>query len=219
VRNEFELTSAMEISHLLEEIKKNEHGFKHIVDAGEKVLSDESIKHLDLAIEFLSDQHYQVRMLGTYLLGELSPHCQEALTILQAQVAADPNWRVQEMLAKAFDRYCQANDYEKSLPMIKQWLGSDNPNVKRAVIEGLRIWTGRAYFVKHPETAIELISAHKADESEYLRKSVGNALRDIAKKYSDLIQDEISAWDLTDKKIKFTYKLIVKSGRDGYSNK
>lgn len=54
-------------------------------------------------------------------------------------------------------------------------------NVRRAVIEGLRIWTGRPYFKENPEIAIQLISEQKSDDSEYLRKSVGNALRDISK--------------------------------------
>jgi len=209
----------MEILPLLEDIKKTEHGFKHIVDAGEKVLRDRSLMHLELAVELLSDQHYQVRMLGTYLLGELSAHCQQALMMLEIQLAADQNWRVQEMLAKAFDRYCQTIGYGQSLPVINRWLGSDNANVKRAVVEGLRIWTSRPYFKTHPETAIKLISQHRADKSEYLRKSVGNALHDIAKKHSDLVQDEIASWDLTNPKIKFTYKQVVKSAGYGRCGK
>lgn len=36
-------------------------------------------------------------------------------------------------------------------------------------------------FRDNPKIAIELISEHKSDDSEYLRKSVGNALRDIGK--------------------------------------
>lgn len=62
-------------------------------------------------------------------------------------------------------------------------------------------------FRDNPTIAIQLISEHKADDSEYLRKSVGNALRDIGKKHQDDIINEISQWDLTDKKVAFTYKL------------
>jgi len=116
------------------------------------------------------------------------------------------------MLAKAFDQYVGTIGYEKSLPVIKDWLADGNPNVVRAVIEGLRIWTSRPYFKQNPEVAIELISKHKADESEYVRKSVGNALRDISLKHGDLIADEVSTWDLSDKKIAFTHKLLLKNG-------
>jgi 3-methyladenine DNA glycosylase AlkC len=54
--------------------------------------------------------------------------------------------------------------------------------VRRAAAEGPRIWTTRACFKDHPEVAVSLLSALKDDESEYVRKSVGNALRDISGK-------------------------------------
>lgn len=111
------------------------------------------------------------------------------------------------MLGKAFDHYCHTIGYQKSLPKIKKWLSNENANVKRGVIEGLRIWTSRPYFKDRPEMAIQLISEHKSNDSEYLRKSVGNALRDISKKYPDEIDNELATWDLANKKIAFTYKL------------
>jgi 3-methyladenine DNA glycosylase AlkC len=200
----------VEVQPLLDQIKKIEHGFKHIIEAGDKIFSSQNVKHFDVAMQFLSDESYQVRMLGTYMLGVLCPGKPVALTVLKTQVSQDQNWRVQEMLAKAFDHYCETIGYEKSLPVIEQWLADNNPNVKRAVIEGLRIWTGRPFFKTNPALAIKLISRHKADSSEYLRKSVGNALRDIGKKHSDLINSEIKSWDLTDPKINFTYKLVSK---------
>lgn len=191
----------------IDDLKKIEHGFKHILEAGDIILADKTQKHFDLATKFLSDDTYQVRMLATYLLGQLSTDNSKALKLLETKVADDKDWRVQEMLAKAFDHYCKTIGYEESLPTIKKWLTDRNPNVKRAVIEGLRIWTSRPYFKDNPTTAIQLISEHKSDESEYLRKSVGNALRDIGKKHTDKVLDEISTWDLTNKKTEFTYKL------------
>jgi HEAT repeat protein len=195
------------MKELIDHIKRIEHGFKHIFEAGNTILADEKQKHLDLATSFLDDDSYQVRMLATYLLGHLSTNNQKALKLLKTKVADDKDWRVQEMLAKAFDYYCMTIGYEKSLPTINKWLEDKNPNVKRAVVEGLRIWTSRPYFRDNPTVAIHLISAHKSDDSEYLRKSVGNALRDIGKKYKDDIINEISQWDLTNKKTTFTYKL------------
>lgn len=82
-------------------------------------------------------------MLATYLLGQLSTTEPKALTLLETKVAADLNWRVQEMLAKSFDHYCSVMGYQQSLIKIEALLSDPNPNVKRAVIEGLRIWTGR----------------------------------------------------------------------------
>ncbi len=37
---------------------------------------------------------------------------------------------VQEILAKSFDYYSSEVGYEKALPVIKEWLNSDSPNIK-----------------------------------------------------------------------------------------
>lgn len=195
---------------LLDKIKSIEHGFKHTIEAGDIIMADNSVNHLDSAMQLLKDESYQVRMLATYLLGQLSANNEKALKILETKVATDGNWRVQEMLAKAFDHYCQCIGYEQSLPTIKRWITDKNPNIKRAVIEGLRIWTSKPYFKEHPEVAIQLIAKSKSEESEYLRKSIGNSLRDIRKKHKELVDAEVSKWDLTDKKILFIRKLIFK---------
>src|SRR5690242_17885242 len=99
------------------------------------------------------------------------------------------------MLAKAFDHYCKTTGYEKSLPLIRRWLDDKNPNIKRAVVERLRIWKSRPYFKDNPSLAIELIGQHRADESEYLHKAVGNALRDIRKKHRHLVDAYFKAWN------------------------
>ena len=149
-------------------------------------------------------------MLATTILGRLAIEDNDALRFLKEQVSTDKNWRVQEMLAKAFDEICKNRGYEKCFYLIDIWLDDDNLNVVRAVTEGLRIWTSRPFFKENPSLAIALIAKHKADESEYLRKSVGNALRDISKKYAELIRNEVQQWDLSNPRILFTYKLAAK---------
>ena len=76
-----------------------------------------------------------------------------------------------------------------------------NPNTRRAVTEGLRIWTSRPYFKENPKEAIRRIANLKEDKSEYVRKSVGNALRDISKKFPELIEAELNNWNLESKEI------------------
>lgn len=198
------------MKHLVENIKTIEHGFKHIIEAGNIILTDKTNDHFQMATIFLEDESYQVRMLSTYILGQLSPTNSDALKLLETKVAKDTNWRVQEMLAKAFDYYCETKGYEESLPIIRKWLACECINIRRAVVEGLRIWTSRPYFRKNPTIAIELISQNKADNSEYLRKSVGNALRDISKKYPNEVLEETATWDLTNPMIRFTHKLTKK---------
>ena len=57
------------------------------------------------------------------------------------------------------------------------------------------------------EEAIQCLAALKEDSSEYVRKSVGNALRDISKKFPDFICKELESWSLDSKEIKQVYHL------------
>ena len=149
---------------------------------------------------------YQVRMYGVFLFGYLSDDS-DILTFMRDEVSKDENWRVQEVLAKSFDKYCKNIGYENAIPVIDEWLSSDNPNTRRTVTEGLRIWTSRPYFKENPQEAIKRLAALKEDASEYVRKSVGNALRDISRKFPELIKEELKTWNLENKEIKQVYKL------------
>ncbi|MBM7420409.1 MULTISPECIES: DNA alkylation repair protein [Chryseobacterium] len=199
------------MNELLENIVKIEHGFKHIIEAGNLLLKNDGTDHLPMAKRFIeTNQVYQIRMLGVYMLGEISHTNPVALHILKNSIPKDKNWRVQEMLAKAFDSYCKHIGYEYALPEIESWINNENTNIKRAVTEGLRIWTSRDFFKQHPEIAIELISRNKLTDSEYLSKSIGNSLRDIRKKHPEAIEKETSKWDVNHHKIQFILKLINK---------
>lgn len=198
------------IKSLEKELSLFEHGFKEeenraLVDY--KTNDKNYIKRLAFSA-FKSDV-YQVRMYSVFLFGYLSEDS-DILTYMKDEVSKDSNWRVQEVLAKAFDEFCKKIEYEKALPVIDEWLGSNNPNTRRAVVEGLRIWTSRPYFKENPNEAIRRIANLKDDSSEYVRKSVGNALRDISKKFPDLIKIELENWNLESKEINQVYKLASK---------
>ena len=163
------------ITSLEKEFSLIENGFK---EEEKRALADyksndrEYIKKLAfLAYESAA---YQVRMYGVFLFGYLSEEG-DILAFMRDEVSKDDNWRVQEVLAKAFDEFCKKTGYEKALPVIDEWLRSNNPNTRRAVTEGLRIWTSRSYFKDNPIEAVRRISDLKEDTSEYVRKSVGNA--------------------------------------------
>ena len=202
---------AMEVDKILNKIQPIAHGFKHILDGANEIFSTHSKEQcFELSIALFKHEAYQVRMLSTAVLGNLAATSGEALSFLKERVSVDGNWRVQEMLAKAFDEVCKRRGYEESLPLIEEWLNDENPNVIRAVTEGLRIWTSRPFFCENPDIAVALIAKHRAHESEYLRKSVGNALRDISKKHAELIRQEVQQWDLSNCRIVSTYKLATK---------
>ncbi len=199
------------IQSLIQRVQKTKHGFIDIQKASEEIFANHSAAEiLRLAKELFESDVHQARVLAVFLFGKLAAKSKESLTILRRRVSLDQDWRVQETLAKAFDGYCKDSGYEKSLSVIEDWLSDANPNVRRAVTEGLRIWTGRDYFREQPEVAVKLLSQLKADESEYVRKSVGNALRDISRKNKDLIRKELQRWDISDKHIQQTYKLAAK---------
>ena len=197
--------------NLIHRVQKTQHGFLDIQKAADQVFSGHPAKEsLHLAKQLYVSDIYQARSLATFILGRLAADSNESIAFLKERVSRDNDWRVQEILAKAFDRFCADLGYEDALPVIKEWLASPNPNTRRAVTEGLRIWTGRPYFRDHPEIAVQLLSPLRADESEYVRKSVGNALRDISKRHPDLIKNELSTWDTANKQIKQTHKLAAK---------
>ena len=201
----------MEVDSLLNKILLIEHGFQHIIDgADEGVSTHPKEECFELALTLFEYETYQARMLATTVLGRLATEDNNALCFLKERISTDENWRVQEMFAKAFDEVCKHRGYETSLLLIEEWLNDNNPNVIRAVTEGLRIWTSRPFFKNNPLLAIELISKHKAHKSEYLRKSVGNALKDISKKHRELIRAEVQQWDLSNPRVLFTYKLATK---------
>ena len=171
--------------------------------------SNDSEHSKTLAFLAYKSDVYQVRMYGVFLFGYLSED-ENILEFMRDKVSYDDNWRVQEVLAKAFDEFCKKTGYKQALPIIDEWLKSSNPNTRRAVTEGLRIWTSRPYFKENPNEAIKRISGLKEDTSEYVRKSVGNALRDISKKFPELIRIELDSWHLETKEIKQVYKLASK---------
>lgn len=198
------------ISSLEEEFSLIEHGFKEEEKrALEDYKSNDNQYIKKLALLAYKSNVYQVRMYGVFLLGHLSDD-DEILTFMRDEVSKDDNWRVQEVLAKAFDEFCKKIGYEKALPIIDEWLENENPNTRRAVTEGLRIWTSRPYFKENPNEAIERLVNLKEDSSEYVRKSVGNALRDISKKFPELIKNELVNWNLQNKEINQVYKLASK---------
>ena len=198
-------------------IKNLEKEFS-IMKSGFKVQEKKAINDYKLnGIEYIKElaflayhsEVYQVRMYGVFLFGYLSTD-KEILTFMREEVSKDDNWRVQEVLAKSFDEFCKSIGYEKTLTVIDEWLNHDNPNTRRAVTEGLRIWTSRPYFKENPKEAIRRIANLKEDKSEYVRKSVGNALRDISKKFPELIKDELNTWKLENKEINQVYMLANK---------
>ena len=197
-------------------IKRLEHDFSEIKNGFKEFekraqLDFESYEEKEVyALAKLAYQSevYQVRMYAVFLFGYLSDD-KAVLHFMKEEVSKDKNWRVQEILAKSFDEHCKRVGYEQSLDVIDEWLHAEQPNTRRAVTEGLRIWTSRPYFNENPQEAIKRLSNLRLDSSEYVRKSVGNALKDISKKFPELVKSELKTWG-TNKAERQVYQLASK---------
>lgn len=125
-------------------------GFKLVQTEVEKVLKSLAAKNcLAIAKHLYDSEVYQARMFAVLVSGRLATTDPEAYKLLETKAVHDPDWRVQEMLARAFDQYCKDRGYDTSLPIITQWLHAPEANQRRAASEGLRIWTSRPYFKEH----------------------------------------------------------------------
>lgn len=195
----------------LSELIPEKDSLKLVKNEAEKYYKSHSADDcFSMGIELYQSDNFQIQEVGVLLLGYSAHGNAPAIDFLKNTVSRHSSWKVQEILAMAFDNHCKIIGYEAALPLIEEWLNSDCANVRRAVSEGLRIWTGRPYFKDNPQAAIQLLSAHKEDNSEYVRKSIGNALKDISKKYPQMIAEELKSWDLSSGEIKQVYKLAGK---------
>ncbi len=196
------------IQYLTDRARQTKVGFTDLTQAADEVYlentPDESGK---IATRLFSSDVYQARMIAVLLLGRVSAQRQQFVQYLKNIVSGDANWRVQEMLARAIDRHCQDTGYESALPVIQEWLDDERPNVKRAVAEGLRIWTARPYFKHVPEHAVGMLAPLRADESDSVRRSIGNAIRDISRQHGDVVLRELMKWDQSDDKVAQVYLL------------
>ena len=157
--------------------------------------------------ELYRSDSFQIQEVGVFLMGLAAHENADAMLFLKEKVSRHENWKVQEALAMAFDNHCRLIGYEAALPVIEEWLNSECANVRRAATEGLRVWTSRPYFKENPQRAISLLSAHRGDESAYVRRSIGNALKDIGKTHGDLLAAALDTWDLSSKEVRQVYKL------------
>src|SRR5438093_1200369 len=95
------------IEKLVERVRKTEHGFGDIKAAAEEVVDKRSLdSSVYLATELSDSEVYQARILATFILGMVASRSDECLRFLRERVSLDPDWRVQEILAQAFDTYC-----------------------------------------------------------------------------------------------------------------
>ena len=89
--------------------------------------------------ELYASDNFQIQEAGVFLAGYVADEYPDALAFLHDTVSQHPSWKVQEILAMAFDNYCAKIGYEKALPTIEAWFVDDCANIRRYRLEDLFI--------------------------------------------------------------------------------
>ena len=101
-----------DLQPIIERMQTVTSGFGPIkLEAQTLVSANTASDSLNIAKELLESPYYQARMLATFMLGMIADKSPEAFALLLETVSIDPDWRVQEILAQAFDQYCTNEGY------------------------------------------------------------------------------------------------------------
>lgn len=121
-------------------------------------------------------------------------------------------------------RFFLLEEPARTLSVLESWTGDSNLHVRRLISEGTRPrlpWAMRLpAFIKDPSPVIRLLEALKDDEEEYVRRSVGNNLNDIAKDHPDLVARIAGQWLKGANKnrgrlVRHACRTLVKQGHQG----
>ncbi len=121
-------------------------------------------------------------------------------------------------------RHFIQNHEASVMKVLNTWASDQNYHVRRLVSEGTRPrlpWAMRLpVFVKDPSPILPLLDQLKDDNEEYVRRSVANALNDIAKDHPDLVADIAKKWMVDasperQKLVRHGLRTLIKLGHSG----
>jgi len=109
---------------------------------------------------------------------------------------------------------------KRMMAQMKRWASSKNEHVRRLASEGCRPrlpWAmALPVFKADPAPVLAILKKLKADESEYVRRSVANNLNDISKDNPETIIEIARSWlgkrEQTDRLIKHACRTLLKRG-------
>jgi len=91
-----------------------------------------------------------------------------------------------------------AQDQERTLTRINEWVFDPDPHVRRLCSEGTRLrlpWAPRIpAFINDPSPVLSILEALKDDKVLYVRRSVANHLGDIAKDHPEIVFAICEQW-------------------------
>jgi 3-methyladenine DNA glycosylase AlkC len=111
--------------------------------------------------------------------------------------AADPHMAVREFAWMALRPHLSV-DLERAFVLLMPWTKAEDAFIRRCAIESTRprgVWCPHIVRLKEaPELGRALLDAVNADESLYVRKSVGNWINDAAKSRPDWVRQVAREW-------------------------
>lgn len=91
-----------------------------------------------------------------------------------------------------------ADDRKRSFKLMMRWASDPSDQVRRLASEGCRPrlpWASKVpSLIEQPEDGLRILEKLKDDPSEYVRRSVGNHLNDVAKDHPHLVLDLCERW-------------------------
>jgi len=100
-------------------------------------------------------------------------------------------------------------------PKLEAWAKSSNPNIRRVVAESLRP-RAEIIWLRNPDKndhVLEILSLMRQDPAEYVRKSVGNNLKDLTKYMPEKILSLAESW-VEAARINVSLDIVSRSKKD-----
>lgn len=117
-------------------------------------------------------------------------------------------------------RHFLADDFERTLDVMRGWALDDNEHVRRLASEGARPRLPWSFQLKSliadPSPTLPILELLKSDPSLYVRKSVANHLNDISKDNAELLLERLAGWDMADSNtawiVRHALRTLIKKG-------
>lgn len=111
----------------LNEVIPDKDCLKILKSEAEKFRSSHSSSECHtIGMTLYQSDNFQIQEIGIFLLGYAAHEIPESLDFLRNTVSKHQNWKVQEILAMAFDNHCKSIGYENAVPLITDWLSDTN---------------------------------------------------------------------------------------------
>lgn len=178
---------------------------KHIVKGCYNLLEDKaSIDFIDYCTNCfnyaeLTDDNY-LKNFALILLAKSSTlsklALERGLNHIKTNYANHSNWEMREISGYTIREGLKTYP-EITLTILNEWLTKNpNANVRRLISESLRPMADIQWLrdPKKNDPIIDILNTLKADKSEYVRKSVGNNIKDLSKYMPIKILDLTEKW-------------------------